>query len=242
MNLVCEGIRFAYPRRDPVLVDLGFSIDGGLVALLGENGAGKSTLMSILATQPPAGRLSGTVRIGGVAVAPGTRRRIRRDLGWVPQEFPFDPAQRVGAAVGMVARLRGMARPEVGEAVAAALALVGLEDRADRRLGELSGGLRRRAVIAAGIVHRPRVVLLDEPTAGLDPANRRRIMEILARGAESGMTVLFSTHLAADAAGADRVLFLSGGGIVEDAAPETLVRRHGGIDEAFVALGGDPDA
>lgn len=239
--LTCEHLSFGYRPGREVLHDLSFSLESGMTALLGANGAGKSTLMRILATELPVPR-GATVTITDINANRGNLGAIRSRIGWAPQEFPFDRHQRARDAIAMIAHLRGMRRGDVPGAVDKALAAAELSDRASDRLGSLSGGLRRRAVIAAGIVHSPEVLLLDEPTAGLDPDNRADVMAMLRRCADSGTAVLMSTHLSTDVESADRVAFLRDGAIMHNAPVANVLRDHGSIDAAFSALskGGAP--
>lgn len=240
MGIEIHDLTFSYGRRSPVLTGLNLTVEDGLVALLGENGAGKSTLLRILATEIPPRRRTGTVIIDGEELTRANLGRIRSRLGWVPQDFPFDGQQKVADAIAAVAWLRGMPRRDIPEAVNATLGTVDLADRADEKLKNLSGGLRRRAVIAAGLVHHPRTLLLDEPTAGLDPRNRKHTLRILRDIADRGILVLLSTHLAVDAEACERVLFLAEGHVLEDRPTAEFLERHGSIDAAFTeCTGGD---
>ena len=233
--ITCDHLSFGYRPGREVLHNLSFTLQPGLTALLGANGAGKSTLMRILATELPVPRAA-EVTIAGIPARWRNLGAIRSRIGWVPQEFPFDRRQRARDAITMVARLRGMRRRDIPAAVEAALADAELADRGGDRLASLSGGLRRRAVIAAGIVHSPDILLLDEPTAGLDPDNRADVMAMLRRCADDGTSILMSTHLSADVESADRVSFLRDGAIQHSGPVDAILREHGSIDAAFSAL------
>ena len=235
MLVRCEHLSFGYSPRRKVLKNLSFTLHPGVTALLGANGAGKSTFMRILATELPVPS-GASVTIAGMNASSRNLGPIRSCIGWVPQEFPFDRHQRVSDAVSMVASLRGVPRRQVPTATAEALEKAELLDHANRRLGSLSGGLRRRAVIAAGIVHSPGILLLDEPTAGLDPDNRTDVIAMLTRCSQDGTAILMSTHLSVDVESADRAAFLRDGAIQHIAAVEDLLREYPSIDAAFTTL------
>nr|WP_227659068.1 MULTISPECIES: ABC transporter ATP-binding protein [unclassified Corynebacterium] len=230
-----ENLHYRYSRSRPVLNGVSFSHKEGLVSLLGENGAGKSTLMRILATEVTSG-YDGTVVVAGEDLDGGSVRRIRSSVGWVPQDFPFDSSQKVQSIMRDVAWLRGVKRADREEAIARSLRQVGLEDRGGDKAGNLSGGLRRRLVIAAGLVHDPSLLLLDEPTAGLDPKNRRSIMSILQKRAAAGTAIVMSTHVAEDVMQTDRVAFLAHGRIVASGKADSFMREYGDMESAFEML------
>lgn len=191
------------------LADVTFALEPGVTGLLGHNGAGKSTALKLCAgfTQPS----SGTVRVLGTDLArsPEAYRRIGiahdRDALW-----PFLTAR---AMVALCARLRGVADPEA--AADRALAEVGLEDSADRKLKGFSHGMRQRVKLAQALAHDPEVLLLDEPLNGLDPAQRRGVVELVRRLGEEGRTVLVSSHVLHEVERmAPRVLVLVNGHLV----------------------------
>lgn len=197
----------------------------GIVALLGENGAGKSTLLRLLATvtRPKAGWLE---VVGHPAAGRRGRREIRRRLGYLPQEFSMPGFVRCQDYLSHVAWLKDVPAGERGAAVAAALAAVDLRHRAGDRIGQLSGGMRRRLGIAQALVNRPALLLLDEPTAGLDARQRIRIRDCIRSIATAGVCVLLATHLVEDAGYlADRVLMLDGGQLVFDGSVDQLRAR-----------------
>jgi ABC-2 type transport system ATP-binding protein len=210
-------------------VDL--TLDTGVHGLLGPNGAGKTTLMRALATvvRPAAGRLS----LVGIDAHDGDLREIRRHVGYLPQHFGYYPRYTAREFVEYLAWLKEMPRSAIPAAVDRALDRVGLADRADSRMKTLSGGMVRRVGIAQAIVNDPRILLLDEPTAGLDPEQRvsfRRLLREL--GADS--CVVVSTHLVEDVAAAceDAVLLDRG-----------RLAFRGSIDELeAAAVGDDPTA
>ncbi len=164
---------------------------GEIYGLLGPNGAGKTTVLSMVSglVQPE----SGSVRVGGHAVErdPVAAQRL---MGVVPQALALYPELTVRQNLAYFARLRGLHGATRREETAAALAAVDLIDVADRRPKTLSGGMNRRLNIAIGLIGRPRLLLLDEPTVGLDPQSRRHILDAVRRLADEGMAVLYTSH------------------------------------------------
>lgn len=203
------------------LRDVSFSLARGVTGLLGPNGAGKSTLLRVLATVqiPSRGRVVATV--GDEKVDDITR--YRRLLGFLPQEPGFYPRFRVQDFVGHMCLLRDIApararRDEIGRVLTA----VGLEQRARDRISSLSGGMRQRLGLACALLGDPSLIVLDEPTVGLDPEQRLRFREIIA-GLGSRHTVLLSTHQTDDVASVcSRVVVLDEGVVRFDGTPGAL--------------------
>jgi ABC-2 type transport system ATP-binding protein len=185
----------------------------GVSGLLGPNGAGKTTLLRIMATV--ISPTSGTVRIlGRDPAAPAERREIRRRLGYLPQALGYYPNFTVTEFVEYFALLKEVPRSRAGKAAAEAIEQVGLGGRARSKLRSLSGGMLRRAGIAQAIVNDPLLLLLDEPTAGLDPQQRIEFRALLREIGERS-TVVISTHLVEDVATAcDHVATMLDGRIV----------------------------
>jgi ABC-2 type transport system ATP-binding protein len=183
---------------------------GEIVAIIGPNGAGKTTLLSILA-----GTLEPSE--GEVVRAPGPR------FGWVPQEPALYSKLSVAENLRLFARLERLADPE--QAVARMLAQTGLEDRAGEEVGRLSGGNQQRVNIALGLLSEPPALLLDEPSASLDPRQRERLWEFIGTLAGHGTTIVFSTHNVAEAEHyASRVLVLGDGELLFAGTPAELER------------------
>lgn len=196
---------------------------GEVYALLGENGAGKTSTIEVL--EGHRRRTAGTVQVLGHDPAERGRsgREWRDRIGVVLQSSGIEPELTVGEAVGLFASVYSRPRP-VGEA----LALVGLAERADVRIGALSGGQRRRLDLASAIVGRPEVLFLDEPTTGFDPSARRRAWEVISGLCSDGTTVVLTTHYLDEAEHlADRVGIMSAGRLVLEGTPEELQRRSG---------------
>ncbi len=193
---------------------------GELLAVIGPNGAGKTTLLSILAGVLPAGE--GVVEHAGGAI------------GWVPQQPALYSKLSVAENLRLFARLEKLADPD--EAVGRMLDQTGLQDRADEEVGRLSGGNQQRVNIAIGLLCEPSVLLLDEPSASLDPRQRERLWEFIGGLASRGTAVLFSTHNVAEAERyADRVLVLVDGEPLFTGSPAELEQTVGGDPRDFEA-------
>ena len=223
--IVVEDLRKRYGTRT-ALADVSLKVDGGeIVGLLGPNGAGKSTALSILATLLAFDE--GRVRIAGHEL-PRDAGAARRALGLVPQDVALYPTLTGCENLLFFARMLGLGRAEGRAAVARALELVGLVERAHDAVAEYSGGMRRRLNLAAGILHAPRVLLLDEPTTGVDPQSRERIHVAIEELARAGAAVLTSTH---DMEEADRlcgrIVLLDSGRVVASGTTMELVGTCG---------------
>ena len=198
---------------------------GALVGLLGPNGAGKTTAMLLLATLLAPSR--GGARVFDCDVV-RDRRAVRRRLGLVFQETSVDGLLTVEENLRFAGRLAGLGGRALRAAVAAAIDRAGLGPRAQEPARQLSGGWRRLSDIARATLHRPDLLILDEPTVGLDPEHRELIWRILAdERRERGTTILFSTHYLAEAEPADRVVLLSRGVAIADGTPASLRRAVG---------------
>ena len=200
----------------------------GVFGLLGPNGAGKTSLLRMMATALPP--TSGTMRLlGRDPRAHGPRREIRRRLGYLPQALGYYPGFTVAEFGEYFALLKDMPPRQVPRAVAAAIEQVGLGDRARAKLRTLSGGMLRRAGIAQAIVNEPELLLLDEPTAGLDPEQRVAFRALL-RDFGQQATVIVSTHLVEDVGAAcGDVALMDGGRIVFHGTPGELIARGEGL-------------
>jgi ABC-type multidrug transport system ATPase subunit len=196
----------------------------GVFGLLGPNGAGKTSLLRMMATVLPP--TSGTLRLlGRDPGSYGPRREIRRRIGYLPQNLGYYPGFTVADFVEYFALLKDMPPGAVPRAVAAAIENVGLGDRARAKLRTLSGGMLRRVGIAQAIVNEPVLLLLDEPTAGLDPEQRVAFRALL-RDAGQRATVIVSTHLVEDVGAAcGAVALMDQGRIVFHGTPAELIAR-----------------
>ncbi|AYY13760.1 ATP-binding cassette domain-containing protein [Actinobacteria bacterium YIM 96077] len=190
-----DGVVFAYGRRR-ALAGASWSVGSGVAALLGPNGAGKTTLLKcIVGLLHPA---DGTVHIGSLSMTErATRRQAQRLVGYVPQRAQLPALSRVEDAIGYAAWLSGVTGGEFATRMSAVLEELELQDLRRRRVRTLSGGQRQRVALATGIVHDPHVLLLDEPTAGLDPGQRLKVRHTIQQ-IGSTRAVLMSTHMAED--------------------------------------------
>ncbi|WP_089107460.1 ABC transporter ATP-binding protein [Streptomyces hyaluromycini] len=214
------GLRVRH-RRTVALDSVDLALGTGVHGLLGPNGAGKTSLIRVLATVagPSAGRVE---LLGRDTAEHRALGEVRGRLGYLPQEFGYYPGFTVREFVSYVAWLKEMPAARTPAAVERAVARVGLADRADRKIRTLSGGMVRRVGIAQAIVNAPEVLLLDEPTAGLDPEQRVEFRELL-RELGASATVVVSTHLVEDVAAAcTEVTLLDSGRVAYRGTPDTL--------------------
>ena len=202
------------------LSGLTLTLGSGVTGLLGPNGAGKSTLMRILATitRPT----SGQVRWRGADVA-SDPDAIRRDLGYLPQDFGVYPNLDAVEFLRYLASLKGLAGAAARSRVDEVIDAVGLRDSARRPLGGYSGGMRQRVGIAQALLGDPALLVVDEPTVGLDPGERIRFRELLASLAGTRV-ILLSTHIVSDVeAVATSLVILSGGRLLAEGSPDALL-------------------
>jgi len=200
--------------------------EGICFGLLGPNGAGKSTTMRMLTAQAVADE--GEIRVLGYEL-PRESKLARARMGVTPQQDNLDIDLTARQNLEVFARLYRIPRRERADAVERALAMARITDRGDSRVEELSGGMRRRLLIARGLIHRPQLVLLDEPTVGLDPQVRQELWTVIDGLRGAGITVLMSTHYIEEAERlADTVAIMAEGRIVAQGRPSELVREHAG--------------
>jgi lipooligosaccharide transport system ATP-binding protein len=200
--------------------------EGTCVGLLGPNGAGKSTTMRLLTAQAIAD--DGELEVLGFRL-PGESKQARAQLGVVPQLDNLDVTLTVEQNLLVFTHLYRVDRAHRRDAIERALELAKLGDRRDSRVDKLSGGMRRRLLIARALVHRPRLVLLDEPTVGLDPQVRQELWALIDALRSEGTTLLMSTHYIEEAQRlADTVMIMSHGSAVAAGPPSELVLEHAG--------------
>jgi ABC-2 type transport system ATP-binding protein len=207
-----------------------FSVERGqLVGLLGPNGAGKTTTVSMIAglVTPE----QGTVTIDG-AVLSGDADPVKRRLGLVPQDLALYDALTARANLRLFGSLYGLTAQALDEAIRSALSLVGLVDRAGDRVSTFSGGMKRRLNLAAGLLHDPDILLLDEPTVGVDPQSRNAIFDNLEQLKSRGKALLYTTHYMEEAERlADRIVIMDHGRVLADDTLSRLRERMpGGAD------------
>ncbi|RME73600.1 MAG: ATP-binding cassette domain-containing protein [Planctomycetota bacterium] len=248
--LRARGLRKRYGDLEAV-AGIDFSVRRGeCFGMLGPNGAGKSTTMRMIYRASPIDE--GSLEILGLEAAGGHNdRAIKRRIGVVPQEDSLDQELTVRENLEVFARFYGL-RGETGRARAEALlAFVKLRDKAEVRVGALSGGMRRRLMVARGLLSEPELLVLDEPTTGLDPQARQGLWERLRALRRGGTTLLLTTHYMDEAEQlCDRLVIMDRGRIVAEGAPRALIAAHlpphvielhmdtaGALPEAVAALG-----
>ncbi|MER7005314.1 ATP-binding cassette domain-containing protein [Dactylosporangium sp. NPDC000555] len=224
MSVLITGCSFQYRTSVAVFRDLNLEFRSGATVLLGPNGAGKSTLLSLIVGLLRPG--SGTVRVGDLAShVRRTRHQYRRRVGWLPQNVTAMPGLKVREQVAYAGWLKGLSRRDAWDNAAGALRRVAMLDLADRPSRALSGGQLRRVGIAQALVHDARLVVMDEPSAGLDPQQRRGLRDVL-NALAGDVDVLVSTHQTEDISDVyQNVAVLSLG----------VVRYHGSVP-SFLAL------
>jgi len=191
------------------------------LGLLGPNGAGKSTLIRSIVGRviPDAGR----VAVFGFAASSSEARMA---LGWVPQDLAVYPRLTCKENLAAFGRYHGLSGSKLAQSVAWCLGWAALDDRAGELAKNLSGGMKRRLNMAAGIIHRPRVVLMDEPTVGVDPQSRNRIFEMIEALRAEGTAIIYTTHYMEEAERlCDRVAIIDHGHIIASGTNEELVRN-----------------
>ena len=199
---------------------------GVCLGLLGPNGAGKSTTMRMLTAQALAS--SGSIHVLGFEL-PRESKQARMAMGVVPQQDNLDQELSCRQILAVFARLYRVPKNERAAAIERALEIANLGPRADTLVRELSGGMRRRLLVARGLIHSPRLVLLDEPTVGLDPQVRQELWTLIDGLRTQGTTVLMSTHYIEEAERlADTVAVMSNGRIIARGTPADLVAEHAG--------------
>jgi ABC-2 type transport system ATP-binding protein len=222
MELKIEGVSKTYPNGVQALKDVTLTIPAGMYGLLGPNGAGKSTLMRILATlqEADAGSASLTGPDGTAIDVLTQKDEVRRTLGYLPQEFGVYPKVSAEDLLDHFALLKGIAeRRARREVVEALLRQVNLWDVRKQKLGGYSGGMRQRFGVAVALLGNPKLMIVDEPTAGLDPAERVRFLNLLAELGENSV-VLLSTHIVDDVSElCTRMAIIDKGEILVEAEP-----------------------
>lgn len=224
-RLSLESVGYRYAGGHAAVADVSLELGPGILGLLGPNGAGKSTLMRMLATmtRPSSGRITwnGT----DLAAAPNA---LRGTLGYLPQDFGVYPALSAREFLGFLAAVKGLSGPKARERVDDCLCQVGLGDAADRRLGEYSGGMRQRVGIAQALLNDPTLLIVDEPTVGLDPEERMRFRHLLTDLAGERLVIL-STHIVSDVeASATALAVMSAGALRFHGTPERLIAQADG--------------
>jgi len=238
--LRCEGLRKTFGERVAV-ADVGFTIaPGETYGLLGPNGAGKTTTISMICGL--LARDGGTVEVAGRPVDPRAVE-AKAAIGFVPQEIAVYPDLSAEENLRFFGRLYGLDGDELGRRVARVLDTVGLTDRARDRAQEYSGGMQRRLNIALGLLNEPALLVLDEPTVGVDPQSRNAILDSVARSSDEGMAILYTTHYMEEAERlCDRVGIIDEGSLRAEGTRRELVSLVGEHDRLRIDAEGDLEA
>jgi len=234
MNISIKNLNKVYGRDIHALKEINLEIENGMFGLLGPNGAGKTTLMRILVTllEPS----EGTVKFGDLDFKKD-RRSIRSMLGYLPQEFHTFSKLKTGEFLDYAAQLAGLRNSkERNKKVDEILESVGLYEARERQANKLSGGMKRRLGIAQALIGNPRILIIDEPTTGLDPEERLRFRNLLADMSQNDIIIILSTHIVGDiSSSCGRMAMLNKGEMVYNGSPDKLidqVRGHAWLIEA----------
>lgn len=235
-RIIIKNMNKFYGRKQ-ALFDIDLTIDKGMFGLLGRNGAGKTTLMKTLAALHK--KKSGEITVCGVPIE--KEREIRAMTGYLPQDFSMYPNMRTDEALDYLGALSGIPKAERKKRVDELLRKVNLTDHRRKKVKELSGGMKRRLGIAQALIHEPRVLIVDEPTAGLDPEERIRFRNLLCEVAEERIVIL-STHIVADIeAACEQAAIMDSGRILWNGTVEELISNARGhiytvnVEKKFIA-------
>jgi lipooligosaccharide transport system ATP-binding protein len=217
-----EGLTKCYGRQR-VVDRISFAIGRGeFCGILGPNGAGKTTTLKMLVGNAPL--TAGKLRVMGFPI-PEEARAMRRKIGIVPQSDNLDPDFTVVENLSVYGRYFGLSQREVKSRIPELLKLAALEDKADSRINQLSGGMKRRLSIARALVNRPELLILDEPTTGLDPQIRQNLWQLLRLLQKEGLTIILTTHYMDEAERlCNRIILMDHGRVLADQSPQALIR------------------
>lgn len=220
-KIVIKGLSKSYDGKKDALNSLDLVIPNGMFGILGRNGSGKSTLMNIIATilQPS----KGTVTINGIEIK--NSQKIRQMIGYLPQDFDFYPNMKVSEVLYYLGFLSKINQKDFDNYVDLILRKVNLIDHKNKKVKSLSGGMKKRLGIAQAILHDPKVIIVDEPTAGLDPEERVRLRNLLSDLAENKI-VIISTHIVSDIESTcNRIAILDKGSLVYKGDIPSLIQQ-----------------
>ena len=227
MSISIRSLNMRYPNGNHALKDINMEIPTGMFGLLGPNGAGKSTLMRILvALMEPT---SGEVEIFGYNLLK-QRKEVRSILGYLPQDFRFFAKYKTYEFLDYAARLSGLnSTKQRRQAVDAMLESVGLFEVRERYANRLSGGMKRRLGIAQALIHNPKLIIVDEPTTGLDPEERIRFRNLLATISEKDVTIILSTHIVGDISSTcNTMALMNKGEVAYFGSPQNILKEAEG--------------
>ncbi len=227
MQITINNLNKVYKNGNHAIKNIELEIPSGMFGLLGPNGAGKSTLMRILVTlMKPS---SGQVKVDGLDLLKN-RRQIRSMLGYLPQDFSFFSKLKTYEFLDYAARLAGMkSASKRRQAVDQMLEEVGLFEARDRNANKLSGGMKRRLGIAQALINEPKIIIVDEPTTGLDPEERIRFRNLLSTISTTDVIIILSTHIVGDISSTcHNMALLNKGQLAFAGSPEELVKQAEG--------------
>ncbi|HLC47848.1 MAG TPA: ABC transporter ATP-binding protein [Candidatus Norongarragalinales archaeon] len=205
-----------------------------IFGILGPNGAGKSSIMKVITGQ--VSPYSGGARVWGLDIS-SNRGEMKKLIGFVPQEYSFGHDFTVGENIDYLARLYGISGPDLAKRTEEQLSRYLLKDRINQRAGDLSGGYKRLLNFALSTIHSPKLLLLDEPTVGLDPDIRTKVWDIISGLREAGHTQILTTHYLEEATFlCDRLAIIYKGKILVTGTPSSLISQYGGETKIFVVL------
>jgi lipooligosaccharide transport system ATP-binding protein len=218
-----EGLTKQYGRHC-VVDGVSFTIGRGeFCGILGPNGAGKTTTLKMLVGNSPL--TAGKLRVLGFVI-PDEARAMRCKIGIVPQQDNLDPDFTVVENLSIYARYFGLSRREAKARIPGLLKLAALEEKADSRINQLSGGMKRRLSIARALINRPELLILDEPTTGLDPQIRQNLWQLLRQLQKEGLTIILTTHYMDEAERlCGRIILMDHGRVLADQTPQSLIRE-----------------
>lgn len=227
MKIEIQGLNKIYPNGNHALKDINLEFGSGMFGLLGPNGAGKSSLMRIIVTlMKPS---SGVVLVDGKDIQ-GNRKELRSLLGYLPQDFRFFTSLKTWEFLDYSGSLAGLKnkKERIAE-VDRLLDQVGLLEVRDRQANRLSGGMKRRLGIAQALIGNPKIIVVDEPTTGLDPDERIRFRNILSQLSQNDVTIILSTHIVGDISSTCQgMALLNKGELVFSGSPENLIKHAEG--------------
>lgn len=232
--------KFYRGNDEPAVNHLSLNIaEHEIYGLLGPNGAGKTTTISMLCGMFPPSH--GTVRIGGHSIRT-EKEKIKRIIGVVPQEIALYPTLTARENLRFIGGMYGLHGQKLRSRITECLKLVGLEDKAGRKVGNYSGGMKRRINLIAGILHNPKILFLDEPTVGVDVQSRNMIIEYLRHLHQQGTTIIYSSHYLEEAQNlCTRVSIIDTGKVIATDTPENLIQQNcpcKNLEELFLKLTG----
>lgn len=203
MSIVISNLYKEYKKNIYAIDNLSIKIENGVFGLLGQNGAGKTTLMRIITTL--LAPTKGSVELNGITLTKSNEAEIRKQIGYLPQEFGFYPNLTVHECLDYIGLLNKIEAKKRKVAIASILEKVNLQDQKNKKFKDLSGGMKRRVGLAQAMINDPKILVIDEPTTGLDPEERVRIRNMIADFSVN-KTVIFSTHIIEDIASTSKNL------------------------------------